>query len=237
MLYFDNAATGGRKPDAVVSAVTSAAKLCANPGRSGHDASIAAAERVLACRRLLSDLFGGYGFERVVFTKNCTEALNIMLLGTLHAGDHVVTTCLEHNSVLRPLEFLRRTRRVRYDVAPLTGGKLLPEAIAALVKPETKAVCVTTASNVTGECPDLHAVRARIPARVLLFADGAQGAGTPIPSSSAGRAARATTLPCPLSTPTAWRAGRSPIPRSVLCSKARFSSPPAAADGRNGSSP
>lgn len=177
MIYLDNAATGGEKPAAVQNAVLAAMKACANPGRSGHDASIAAAERVLACRRLLSDLFGGYGFERVVFTKNCTEALNIMLLGTLHAGDHVVTTCLEHNSVLRPLEFLRRTRRVRYDVAPLTGGKLLPEAIAALVKPETKAVCVTTASNVTGECPDLHAVRARIPARVLLFADGAQGAG------------------------------------------------------------
>ncbi len=177
MIYLDNAATGGEKPAAVQNAVLAAMKTCANPGRSGHDLSIAAAERVLACRHILSDLFEGYGFERVVFTKNCTEALNIMLLGCLKAGDHVVTTCLEHNSVLRPLEFLRRTRRVKYDVAPLTNGKLLPEAIAALVRPETKVVCVTSASNVTGECPDLHAVRARIPKRVLLFVDGAQGAG------------------------------------------------------------
>ena len=177
MIYLDNAATGGEKPAAVQNAVLAAMQVCANPGRSGHDASLAAAERVLACRDLLSDLFDGYGYERVVFTKNCTEALNLMLLGTLRAGDHVVTTCLEHNSVLRPLEHLRRTKRVSYDVAPLTDGKLLPEAIAALVRPETRAVCVTSASNVTGECPDLHAVRARIPARVLLFVDGAQGAG------------------------------------------------------------
>ena len=87
MLYLDNAATGGRKPDAVVSAVTSAAKLCANPGRSGHKLSLACAASVLECRKALSDFFGGYGFERTVFTKNCTEALNIALFGLLSPGD------------------------------------------------------------------------------------------------------------------------------------------------------
>ncbi len=177
MIYLDNAATGGEKPAAVQNAVLAAMQACANPGRSGHALSVAAGERVLACRRLLSDLFDGYGSERVVFTKNCTEALCLLLMGTLKKGDHVVTTCLEHNSVLRPLEYLRRTRGVSYDVAPLTDGRLLPEAVTALVRPETRAVCVTTASNVTGECPDLDAVRAALPHRVLLFADGAQGAG------------------------------------------------------------
>lgn len=177
MIYLDNAATGGEKPASVQSAVLAAMKACANPGRSGHARSLACARQVIACRELLSELFDGYGAERVVFTKNCTEALNIALLGTLKAGDHVVTTCLEHNSVLRPLAFLKRTKNVSFDVAPLTQGKLLPETIAALVRPETKLCCVTSASNVTGEAPDLHALRNLLPDRVLLVVDGAQGAG------------------------------------------------------------
>ena len=177
MLYLDHAATGGNKPAAVRNAVMSSLQVCANAGRSGHRLSVALSERVLECRRLLSELFGGYGFERVVFTKNCTEALNLALLGTLEAGDHVVTTCLEHNSVLRPLAHLRRTRRVEYSAAPLVGGKLRAETIASLVKKNTRAVVVTAASNVTGETPDLKEIRRLIPSRVLLIADGAQGAG------------------------------------------------------------
>ncbi len=177
MTYLDNAATGGFKPASVQSAVIAAMKQCANPGRSGHSLSLALAERVLACRDLLDGLFGGYGFDRVVFTKNCTEALNIALLGTLEKGDHVVATCLEHNSVLRPLEFLRAAGKIDYSVAPAADGKVSAEAIAALVRPETRVCCVTTASNVTGYAPDLAAVRRLLPPRVLLFADGAQGAG------------------------------------------------------------
>lgn len=176
MIYLDNAATGGYKPAAVQSAVLAAMKQCANPGRSGHTLSIALAERVLACRNLLNELFGGYGFERVVFTKNCTEALNIALLGTLEKGDHVVTTALEHNSVLRPLEYLKG-QGVEVSVAPLENGELSAEKIAALVRPNTRVCCVTTASNVTGYAPDLAEIRRALPDRVLLFADGAQGAG------------------------------------------------------------
>ena len=187
MIYLDNAATGGEKPAAVQNAVLAALQACANPGRSGHSRSIAVAERVLACRRLLSDLFDGFGFERVVFTKNCTEALNLAILGTLREGDHAVTTCLEHNSVLRPLEYLKKTRGVTYSVAPLVDGKLLPETIASLVRPETKLCCVTSASNVTGETPDLFAVRMRLPERVLFLVDGAQGAGhLPLKMRAAG---------------------------------------------------
>ncbi len=177
MIYLDNASTGGEKPAAVQNAVLAAMQACANPGRSGHRLSLAAAERVLACRNLLSELFDGYGYERVVFTKNCTEALNFVLLGVLSKGDHVVATDLEHNSVVRPLEYLRKTRGVGVDYAPLEGGKLRAEAVAALLRPETRAVCVTSASNVTGEVPDLAAIRALLPERVLLFVDGAQGAG------------------------------------------------------------
>ncbi len=177
LIYLDHAATGGSKAPSVQSAVLAAMRCCANPGRSGHKLSLAAAERVFACRRLLSDLFEGSGYERVVFTKNCTEALNLAILGTLRRGDHAVTTCLEHNSVLRPLEALKRAGVIEYDVAPLVGGKLLPESIAALVKGNTRMAAVTSASNVTGETPPLAAIRRALPERVLLVVDGAQGAG------------------------------------------------------------
>lgn len=177
MIYLDNAATGGFKPENVQNAVSAGLKLCANPGRSGHRLSVALAERVLACRNLLSELFGGYGFERVVFTKSCTEALNLALLGTLNAGDHVITTALEHNSVLRPLEHLARAGVITYSVVPLKDGRLDYDAFPSLVKENTRVAAVTSASNVTGETVDLKKVRSLLPERVLLFADGAQGAG------------------------------------------------------------
>lgn len=177
MIYLDNAATGGFKPASVQNAVAASLRVCGNPGRSGHRLALALSERVLACRDLLSSLFDGYGYERVVFTKNCSEALNLAILGVLERGDHVVTTCLEHNSVLRPLEHLKREAGIEYSVAPLTDGRLKAETVASLVKENTRAVIVTTASNVTGEIPDLAAIRRLIPERVLLIADGAQGAG------------------------------------------------------------
>ncbi len=177
MLYLDNAATGGTKPPSVQSAVRAAIQLCANPGRGGHTLSLACGERVLACRNLLSELFDGYGFERVVFTKNCSEALNLLLFGTLNVGDHVVTTCLEHNSVLRPLEHLRRTGKIQYSVASLTDGKLNVNELLSLVQANTSAVVLTSASNVTGETPDLVTIRKSLPENVRLFVDGAQGAG------------------------------------------------------------
>lgn len=177
MIYLDNAATGGFKPVSVQNAVAASLKLCANPGRSGHRLSVALAERVYACRTLLSDLFQGYGTERVVFTKSCTEGLNLATLGVLEEGDHVVATALEHNSVLRPLEYLKRKGVITYSVAPLTDGTINPETIASLVTEKTRLVAVTSASNVTGARPDLKKIRSLLPERVLLLVDGAQGGG------------------------------------------------------------
>ncbi len=178
MIYFDNAASGGRKPDCVQDAVRSAIKVCANPGRSGHALALSCALVVQAAREELNRFFGGYSFERVAFTKNCTEALNIALLGTLKKGDHVVTTPLEHNSVLRPLEYLKNTGVITYDVCPLSAdGNLSPQAIAALVRKETRLVAVTAASNVTGIAPPLRKIRALLPDDVLFLCDGAQGGG------------------------------------------------------------
>lgn len=182
MIYFDNAATGGRKPDEVVSAVTSAIRVCANPGRSGHKLSLSCANLVQVCRSVLSDFFGGYGFERVIFTKNCTEALNVALLGVLKQDDHVVATCMEHNSVLRPLEYLRKNGVITYDICPLSDapeykGNISPKDIAALIKPNTRMVVVTASSNVTGIAPPVDEIRALLPKHVLLLCDGAQGGG------------------------------------------------------------
>ena len=178
MLYFDNAATGGRKPDQILSAVFSAMRVCANPGRGGHKLSVACAKQVNDCRNTLNDFFGGYGYDRVVFTKNCTEALNIAILGVLERGDHVVTTCMEHNSVLRPLEYLHKTGRIEYDICPLDEtGTIDPKSFCALIKPHTRIAIVTTASNVTGALPPIEEIRNRLPKHVLFLCDGAQGAG------------------------------------------------------------
>lgn len=177
MIYFDNAATGGFKPQSVLSAVNAALKMCANPGRSGHKLSIACMERVYSCRRQLCEFFGGYSCDRVIFTKNCTEALNIALLGALRAGDKVVTTFAEHNSVLRPLQHLE-DMGVEVELAPLgPRGEIDAALIASKVRADTKAVVVTLASNVTGAAPDVKMLRASIPPRTLLICDGAQACG------------------------------------------------------------
>ena len=183
MFYFDNAATGGRKPDSVLSALSSAVKVCANVGRGGHKLSLSCAAVTQSCRNTLNDFFGGFGYDRVVFTKNCTEALNIAILGVLEKGDHVVTTAMEHNSVLRVLEFLKKSGVITYDVCSLQGeaqdgnAYLSPTDITNLLQPNTRMVIITTASNVTGYNPDIRAIKKALPRRVLLLCDGAQGAG------------------------------------------------------------
>lgn len=177
MIYFDNAATGGRKPDPVLSAVSSAVKVCANPGRSGHKLSLSCANLVQSCRRALDEFFDGFGFDRVIFTKNCTEALNIALFGVLKRGDHVIATPMEHNSVLRPLEYLKRAGVIEYDICTLSQGCVRASDIVRLIKPNTRLIAVTSASNVTGAIPPISEIRAAIPSHILLLVDGAQGGG------------------------------------------------------------
>lgn len=178
MIYFDNAATGGQKPASVISAVSAALRVCANPGRSGHALSLVCAKNVLKTRELLASVFNAPSSERVIFTKNCTEALNGFIFGTLEKGDHVITTPLEHNSVLRPLERLKKLGKISYDVCPLAeNGNIRPEDIKALLRPETKLVIVTAASNVTGKTPPLQEIKSVLPENVLFLCDGAQGGG------------------------------------------------------------
>ena len=176
MIYFDNAATGSFKPDGVISAATAALNNCANPGRSGHKASLACAERVYAVRALLKEFFGAPSADRVIFTKNCTEALNIAIFGALSAGDKVVSTVAEHNSVLRPLNFLEKSG-VEVRLAPLTAHSDIDVEKLINLSKGAKAVIVTLASNVTGTSPDVARIRSAIPADTLLICDGAQACG------------------------------------------------------------
>ncbi len=106
MIYLDNSATTFPKPQAVRNAVSAAMAASANPGRSGHALSMAAAERIYSVRRSAAEFFGMDNEAQVIFVRNCTEALNIALKGLLHQGDHAVVSSLEHNAVMRPLEKL-----------------------------------------------------------------------------------------------------------------------------------
>lgn len=193
MIYFDNAATGGRKPDSVIGAVRAAIEgPCGNPGRSGHTLSVALAENVWRCRVLLQRFFNAESAERVILTKNCTEALNIALFGLLRGKrarkPHVVSTVAEHNSVLRPLFFLERAGEIELTLAPLgKDGRVSPESIAAAVRENTAAAVFTLASNVTGAGIDPAAVRALLPENVYTVCDGAQACGhIPVDMQAAG---------------------------------------------------
>ncbi len=180
MIYLDNAATTSPKPAAVREAVAGALQMySANPGRSGHQMSLSAAEAVFRCRQKAAAFFHAPSVERVVFTLNCTQAINFVLKGTLKPGDHVVTSSLEHNAVMRPLEKLRK-QGVAYDVAEVIFAD--PEAtlrsFIRAIRPQTKLVICTHASNVTGTVLPIGEIGRACRERGILFAvDAAQSAG------------------------------------------------------------
>ncbi len=178
MIYFDNAATGGFKPRAVTDAAETVIRyLSANPGRSGHRLSVSGAEIVYDCRNNLANLFGAKS-ERVIFTKNCTEALNVAIFGCLNSGDHVITTVFEHNSVLRPLHALKNKNVIELDVVKPSLLTPLESAIQHAIKPNTKLIVCTAISNVTGQVMPIEEI-AKIAKfnDILLLVDGAQGGG------------------------------------------------------------
>ncbi len=151
IIYFDNAATSWPKPVEMIEAMTHySGMIGGNPGRSAHRRSLDAGRIILETREVLAELFGIDDSLRIVFTKNATEALNIALLGLLHSGDHVITSSMEHNSVMRPLRVLE-TQGVQISVVSCSGdGRLDPEDVQAAIRPQTRLLVVTHASNVTG---------------------------------------------------------------------------------------
>ena len=179
MIYFDNAATGGVKPDSVYEGVLNCIKyMSVNAGHSGHRQAVIAEEYVYKTRKLLRDFFGADKSERVIFTKNCTEALNFAILGRLKRGQHVITSCFEHNSVLRPLYNLRNKGVISLSIIKPSGNIILAQDIEKALLENTAMVCLTGASNVTGEINDYEAIGALLQKKNVTFVlDGAQVAG------------------------------------------------------------
>ena len=178
VIYFDNAATSWPKPVEMIEAmIRYNGMIGGNPGRSGHHRSLDAGRIILEAREALAELFG-CDTLRIVFTKNATEALNISLSGLLHAGDHIITSSMEHNSVMRPLRFLE-SQGVQLSVIPCSGeGLLNPDDVRAAIRPQTRLVVVTHASNVTGTIQPLAELGQMSRDHGIVFCvDAAQTAG------------------------------------------------------------
>lgn len=178
MIYFDNAATTLHKPQCVIDAVSSAMLNSGNVGRGAHAASLNSTKLVYEARQQICKLFHGDSEQFVCFTHNSTEALNIVLQGLFLPGDHVITTALEHNSVLRPL-YLEENRGIHLTIVPADSmGNISYEDLEKAIRPETKAIVCTHASNLTGNVLDLFLI-GKICVRhgILLIVDASQSAG------------------------------------------------------------
>lgn len=178
LIYLDNAATSFPKPPQVTQAmVYFMDHVGANPGRSGHPLAREAGEIVQSARSGLACLFNIDDASRICFTLNVTEALNAVFSGYLNPGDHVVTTAMEHNSVMRPLVHLQETGHIKLDIAPCDRkGFLDTGALAKLLRKGTRLVVLNHASNVCGTLQDVAAVKAVI-GDIPLLLDAAQTAG------------------------------------------------------------
>lgn len=185
MIYLDNGATTLRKPECVKEALLEAMASMGNSGRGVHDASLYAGRVIYRARESLAELLGAAAPEQVVFTANATESLNLALGGLFGPGDHVITTVCEHNSVLRPLY---RLQGVELSVLPVKAavaskeerqaGILAYDELEALLRPNTKALIITHASNLTGNITDLERAAAFAKKHsLLLIVDAAQTAG------------------------------------------------------------
>ena len=180
MIYLDNAATTLHKPPQVMEAVLHAMITMGNAARGAHGGALEASRTVFGTREKLARLFSCRRADHVVFTANSTEALNIAINGTIHRGDHVISTDCEHNSVLRPLYRLEEERGVELDFVPADRqGRVDYSDFERLMRPNTRAVVCTHCSNLTGNVMDLARI-SDIAHRhgALLLVDASQTAGT-----------------------------------------------------------
>ncbi len=181
MVYLDNASTTYPKPEKVYAETDRCFReYCANPGRGAHVMSRTAAQGVAGTRVALARFFNVSDPERIIFTKNATEALNVAIKGSLHQGDHVIATMLEHNSVVRPLKQLEKERGI--EITFLKGdayGEVEPNAVAAHIRSNTRLIVCTLSSNTNGIIMPIAEIgviahRYGIP----FLVDGSQGAGS-----------------------------------------------------------
>jgi len=188
LIYLDNAATTWPKPDTVWEAVVACGKQkCGNPGRSGHRLAVEAAREVFAAREAVAELFNTGDSSRIVFTWNATGALNTALQGFLRSGGHVITSSMEHNSVMRPLHTLRERGLIKYTVIPCSPrGELDPDEVRKAATKSTRLIVLTHASNVCGTLLPVKEVKKLLP-DIPLLVDSAQTAGVlPVDVQDAG---------------------------------------------------
>ncbi len=180
MIYLDNAATSWPKPESVYQTMDEFLRQKGgNPGRGSHSMAVAARETVEETRMLVARLINAPDKDRVIFTLNCTDSLNLGLKGLLRPGDHVITSCIEHNSVVRPLGKLEQAGVKVVRLPPHSGdGFVLPQDIEKVITEETKLVVITHASNVTGVIQPINEYGAIARQHNLIFmVDAAQTAG------------------------------------------------------------
>lgn len=173
MIYFDNSATSKYKPSQCIKAMTKELSDSANGGRSAHDDALRTALKISACRSLLCDYLNA---NEVVFTKNCTEAINIVVFGLLKQGDHVITTVTEHNAVLRPLFAMEKAKIISLSVInPDNNLKINPNHVAKTIKENTALIALNAVSNVTGVVNDFEKIgKIAVENRIPLLLDAAQ---------------------------------------------------------------
>lgn len=173
MIYFDNSATSRFKPRQTLKAIRRELLHSANGGRSGHNDAVATAMKISDTRTLLCDYFNA---NEVIFTKNCTEALNIVVSGILKRGDHVITTVTEHNSTLRPLYNLQKNGIIELSVInPDKNLKINPSHVRRMIKNNTALIALNAVSNVTGVENDVGKIGAiAAEFRIPFLVDAAQ---------------------------------------------------------------
>ncbi len=180
LIYLDNAATTYPKPRSMLEGMMEAyARMGVSPGRGNYDLAAEAEELVGATRRKLALFFGAPDADRVIFANNATDALNLIIQGLIKTGAHVVSTKLEHNSVLRPLYHLQQRGLIDYDLVPFDGrGFIDPDQVAKAIRPDTRLVIVCHASNVLGTAQPISEIgRVCAERGVPLIIDAAQSAG------------------------------------------------------------
>lgn len=178
MIYFDNAATTLHKPHEVIEAVVHAMTTAGNASRGTHTGSLAASRTVYETRKKIADFFHCSRADHVIFTSNSTEALNIAICGTLGKGDHIISTDLEHNSVLRPLYHLEEQGASLTFLSANKKGCIDYDDFKRSIKPNTKAIVCTHSSNLTGNVLDIERIGRIAKAHNLLFiVDASQSAG------------------------------------------------------------
>lgn len=178
MIYLDNAATTLKKPDVVVNAVCEALGTLGNSGRGGHEAMLDASRVIFDTRVKMANLFHAKSPNEIVFTMNSTESLNIAIKGILQSGDHVITTVLEHNSVLRPL-YEMEEQGVEVTILPADSfGNVSYEDMEKSIKENTKAIICTHGSNLTGNVLGLERIgKVAKQHNILFLVDASQTAG------------------------------------------------------------